>query len=591
MSGESVDIIKSILEDRDSHALVVGDLWVQWDTLRSSWKEKVKEVTQYVFADSTRDTSNGKNFEHSTHRPKICQIYDTLTASYFAGLIPNKNWLRLETESKKDTEDLKKRKAIMAYLLTKHRISKFSSVIEDLIDDWAIYGNAFAMVYYSQERTNPDNKNNKSGMNYVGPKVRRVSPYDIVFNPTASSWERTPKIIRSVMSLAELIRKSEDNPEDGYLVDGIQRLQEHRRAYASQTAGDINKAHNLAMAGFGSWGEYVKSDTVEVLELYGDLYDKESGTLLRDYVITVADRGIVLRKMPMETWSGRPHIHKTGWRNRKDNLWSQGPLENLCGLQYKLNHLENAKADAFDEMIYGDLVISGSVDVSKGEHGNKTYTLPEGGSVSRLAPDTTILSANFEISGIETSMEIYAGVPREAAGFRSPGEKTKFEVAQLLSKSGVIFQHKLTKFEVELLEPIVNSELQVARDNLVSKDVVRFDDQEGLKEFITLTKEDLFINGNVVPMGARHFARQAQLATDLRDFQTYVLATDKELQQHFPALKLATMWESILGFDEFDIVEAYGRVPEQIELARRTQAATKQLQLEDQVGDQLPEEL
>lgn len=572
------------MSTRNSTAQMVGNMWVRYDKLRNKAKQKWAEVNSYVYADSTRDTDNGANFSNSTHRPKIAQIYDLLTANYSAGLMPHKNWLRIESEDKKSRDNIKTNKAIMAYLLTKHRISRFGRVVDLLIEDWVMYGNCFSMVYYQTEKTNADNSNNQLGSNYTGPKVRRISPYDIVFNPIASDWERTPKIIRSLMSMGELVRRAEDNPDEGYLLDGITELQNNRSLFAGLAAEDINKAVSLKIDGFGSYSEYAQSDNIEILELYGDFWDAENKVLLRDYVITVADRGIVLRKMPLETWTGRPHLHHSGWRNRKDNLWAMGPLENLCGLQYRINHLENAQSDAFDEMLYGDLVISGTVDIEVNQDGSKTYTIPEGGSVGRLAPDTTVLSADLKIRELEAMMHIYAGAPPEAGGIRTPGEKTKFEVSQIMSTIGRIFQHKMTKFEVEMLETSINSEIQVGRQHMVANEIVRYDSQ-GLQEFLTINKDDLMINGSVVPIGARHFSRQSMLSSDLRDFQSQVLAGDKELAQHFPTLKLAEIWEDILGFDEYDMMEPYGRIPEQMAAQRLVNAATKTVATEDAFND------
>jgi hypothetical protein len=499
--------------------------------------------------------------------------------------MPNKNWLSVEAEGENALRGSKTRKAVLAYLRTKHRISKFSSVVEELVDDYVLYGMAFAMTYYVNKNPNKDNNNNQYSSNYSGPVTRRISPYDIVFNPTAANWESTPKIVRSLKSMAALIREAEDNPADGWKLEAIEKLKNNRTYYQGMSTEDIHKAQQLKVDGFGTWADYVKSDNVEVLDLYGDVYDPTTQTLYRDYVVTVVDRSIVARSMPLDTWTGRPYIEKAGWRSRKDNLWAMGPLENLVGLQYRINHLENARADAFDDMIYGDLVVTGNVLVETNPDGSMTYIVPEGGNVRRLAPDTTILNADLQIDETERKMELYAGAPREAAGIRTPGEKTKFEVNLLSIAAGRIFQHKMSKFEVELLEKTVNNQIMVSRENMARYERVRVDENSGIASFLEVNKEDLFMDGTLVPIGARYYGRKNQLAQELLTFNTQVLPSDKELAQHFPSKRLAKAWEDVLGFEEFEMYEEYGRIAEQVEAQQLSMAGQRQVQGEQAAAE------
>ena len=75
----------------------------------------------------------------------------------------------------------------------------------------------------------------------------------------------------------------------------------------------------------------------------------------------------------------------------------------------------------------------------------------------------TIIAASNEIHTLEEKMELYSGAPREAMGIRTAGEKTAFEVQSLQNAAGRIFQEKITSFEIELLEPILNAMLESAR--------------------------------------------------------------------------------------------------------------------------------
>jgi len=586
MSGESL-LIKDVVGEPDRLAVQVAQNWSNWDAGRSIWKQRKAEVEQSIYATASTDISTGSNsWNHNTHRPKITQIYDNLLANYMSALLPNNRWLTIESEDI-NSDTLNKKKAILGYLSTKHRISKLPKVVRDLVSDYISVGNCFAMVFYVRE-TSTDQEGVEQ-LTYAGPRVRRISPLDIVFNPTASAFERSPKIVRTVQTLGELAREIEDNPDSGYKQDVLELISQRRMQLSIYQNEDIDKAISMQIAGFGSYAQYMESGYVEILDLYGDIYDWDSstntGTLLKNQVITVVDRQHVIRQRSLDTWSGAPLIHHTGWRTRPDSLWAMGPLDNLVGLQYRINHLENARADAFDAMLSPDLVLSKDVEIEDGENGAKNYYIPENGLVQNLAPDTTVLNADLQIADLENKMELYAGAPREQAGFRTPGEKTKFEVSALQNAGSRIFQQKLNLFETEMLEPIVNSEIEVARRHLGVDEVIRFDTEDDSRtEFLTISREDLTINGSVVPIGARHFARQNQLATDLRDFTTQVLA-DEELKQHVPSEKLVKVWEELLGFDKFDLIEPYGRIPERLKAQRLAQAADSAAQDEAGIED------
>lgn len=573
--GNNIDFT-NIIGSEHTTAVEIANLWTEWDAARREWKDRAKETKQYVYATSTRETTNAKNgWNHSTNIPKITQIYDNLKANYIDALFPNNDWLQFEAYDEQSAYKTK-RKTVESYLRTKHRLSDFRSVVDDLIDDWIIDGNAFAGVTYTAETfQDPDTGIPASG--YQGPTVFRIDPNDIVFNPLAVNFESSPKIVRSIKTLGEISRDIEEKPELQYEEEVFSKLTSVRNEFARYSSEDIDKHLQLSYDGFGTFSNYIKSGYVEFLDFYGDFYDRELGVFYKNYVITVVDRRWIIRKQPLNTWSGRPHIYHCGWRSRKNNLWSQGPLDNLVGMQYRLNHLENARADAFDQMLSPDIVYKGDVQESEGAAGQIIYEVNESGDVEYLRPDATVLNADFQIATLEEKMEEMAGAPKSAMGIRTPGEKTKFEVQSLNNSAGRIFQHKTVKFETQMLEKIVNAEIEVARRNLNYSDIIQvIDDDDGVMEFLTITKDDIMANGRLIPIGARHYARQAQLAQDLQQFQQ-MAAVDPEVMQHFPSVKIAEAWEEIMGFDKFNLMKPYARIFEQLEAARLAQIAQQQL--------------
>lgn len=570
-SGANTLDFKNALASEGSLAGSIYGTWVTWKSARSLAESRWTETKKYVFATSTRDTTNVKN-EHSnsTHRPKLYNIYNNLLVNTDFSLFPHRDWLEFVGNDEESNTKTKK-EAALSYLNTKHRLSSFRKVMRDLINDWILYGNCFAGVEYANEYT-LDPLTGEKVPAFVGPRPYRISPYDVVINPKAVDSKNTPYIVRKRTTIGELTKAMEENPSLGYDSEAIRRMKEDR-TIAEQSTDDGEIADSFIPDGFGSQGHYYVAGHTTLYEFYGDLYDYETDTLLKNYVITVADGQHVLRKEPLNTYSGRPNIFHSVWKQRPDNLWGYGPLDNLVGLQYRINHLENAKADAFDNMLDPDLVIQGDVEAVK-EGAATRYFVSENGNVRYLAPDTTILNADFQIQELENAMEMYAGAPREAMGIRSPGEKTAFEVGMLNTNANRAFEYQTDIFSA-FVEDVVNAELELAVQNLHTSDVVAvIDDDLGIEEFVTITREDLVSNGKIIPVGAREYARKSRLTQQLSAFYQTGLV-DPEVAQHFPAKKIAKMWSELLDFE--GLYEPYGRIPERLEAASMQTAAQNML--------------
>ena len=581
MSGaDTVDL--DVIGAEDTLAADVSRFWTTWKGSRSDWEDRVKENVKYVYATSTSETQNVQNpHDHTTHVPKIAQIFDNLTANYMSALFPHDDWLRFEGNDE-ESETFDKKKAVLAYISTKNRLNNFRSIVNDLVNDWVLYGNCFAGVTYKQE-THIDQETGETLLGYVGPVLFRISPYDIVFNPVATNFSSSPKIIRTLKTLGELSRDVEENPDLGYSQEIIDRVNKSRATLRKFSDTSIDKHDQLRFDGFGSASLYFKSGYVEILEFYGDIYDTDKQEWLKNQVITVVDKRWIIRQQPLDTWSGMPNIFHVGWRLRPDNLWAQGPLDNLVGMQYYINYLENGRADAFDQMLDGDRKIIGDVEIEQ-RGAAIDYYIAEGGDVQILSPDTTVLNANFEIQRKEQQMEEFAGSPREAMGIRTPGEKTATEINELSNRTDRIFQHKITYFEENGLEKWVNAMIEVSRRNIDGTDIAKvIDDDLGVAEFLRVTKEDITANGKLVPIGARHFARQATLAANLQQF-SIAMQQDPMMATHFPSEAVARAWEDILGFKKLEIFQRFGRVEEELELERLRTAAQAQVEQESVIG-------
>jgi hypothetical protein len=163
-------------------------------------------------------------------------------------------------------------------------------------------------------------------------------------------------------------------------------------------------------------------------------------------------------------------------------------------------------------------------------------------------------------------MEEMAGAPRQAMGIRTPGEKTAFEVQSLDNASGRLFQQKIQHFEENFVEPLLNQMMESARRNVTTIELVKTtDDSFGLDEFLSISPEQLNKKGKLRPVGARHFARQAQITQNLMGLVNSGAYQDPAVSAHISGKRIAELFEETLGLGRWNLVSENIRISEQQE--------------------------
>jgi len=563
--------IEDVIGTPDNLATIIAGQYQEWTNFRSLWLDTIKEIREYVFATDTTQTTNASlPWKNKVHIPKLCQIRDNLHANYMSALFPNEYAIQWEGDDD-DAEEKSKRQLIEQYMQNKMRQSKFRTEVSKLVYDFIDFGNVFAMPQFVAEYKE-DPRTGERFPVFVGPKVQRISPLDIVFDPTAATFESAPKIIRTVKNIGSFLSEIESKPELKYLEEGILKMRECRQKMSGYSEGDFQKNDAFIMDGFTSWWNYFSSSYVEVLDFYGDLYDAETGELKRSHLVSVVDRMWVVRDHADESWLGSPPIRHCGWRPRQDNLYAMGPLENLIGMQYRIDHLENAKSDAFDLIVHPVMKIKGFVEPFSYGPGAEIYVGDEG-DVAFMAPDVTMLQADTQVAIYEAKMEEMAGAPKQAMGFRTPGEKTAYEIQVLENGANRIFLNKTSYFEEVFLEPLLNDMLELARRNFNEEDTIRVLDDSGAVLFKKIRKDDLSASGKIRPVGARHFAQNAQMIQNLTSFYSSAIGQDPAVLVHLSGKKIAEISEHLLGIERFSIYGENVRLMEQVETQKMMDTA------------------
>lgn len=595
---ESIDVFGVV--NPDQIALEISRFYDKWKTDKNRWESGTKELRDYLYAVDTSTTTNSSNpFFNRTTVPKLMQIAQNLHANYFEHMFSNDKWISWEAHNHESALEAKRR-TVESYIRTKARQQDIVKVFGDLLWDWILYGNCFSQLTYVNE-TKIDSVTGETIQGYVGPKLIRISPYDIVFNANASEFKKSPTILRTVHSLGNLARMVDERPDLGWpedvMSDILGKRQFVRDNHQAISRAELDKTQGLAADGFANIQEYYNSDLVEILTFVGDFYDGDKDVLHKDHEIVVLDRRIVLSMKPIDSWTGSSYLYHDGWSSRPDNLYGMGPLDNLVGMQYKIDKLENLRADVFDQIAHPVTVETGTVEFfgQRGAPGGR-FVVEEGGTVNYLNPDATALQADFQIQQTMRDMEELAGSPREAMGIRSPGEKTAFEVQTLDNAANRLFRHKVGQFETNVVEKVLNDMLEMARRNLNGSDLIRsVDSTFGIEEFLSVTKEDLTAAGKLYAMGSKHFIADSNMMQNLNTVFASPLA--QFIAPHVSKTELAKTVESLLGLQEFAIVQENIGVLEDIESQRIAQTGQQALEEEaltdvSQVGgsDLPPEE-
>lgn len=546
----------------DQRAVRITEKWLQWETLRQVKKNDWEEIRRYVYATNTTQTTNAQlPWKNKTTVPKLCQIRDNLLANYTATLFPTRKWLKWEA-NEKDSASKTKRDAITNYMSWVVSQPMFKHEIDKIIMDYIDFGNCFSTVEWMDQRVQTDSM---TQVGYVGPMIKRISPLDIVFNPTTENFIQSPKVIRTITSMGEvkemLQRMSNDENRAEY--EALYTYLKDIRARARTFQGDwIQRDHLYSVDGFTSFRAYLISDYVEILTFYGDYYDWVDDTFEKNKVITVVDRHKLLGDKPNPSFFGYPPIYHVPWRKKQDNLWGMGPLDNLVGMQYRLDHVENLKADVFDLVTYPVQKVRGFVEDFTWQPGEKIFVSEEG-DVELLVPEVQALNANLEIQRLQDEMEMMAGAPKEAMGFRSPGEKTKYEVQQLENAAARIFSSKILQFS-DYLDMNLNALVELARRTMVGVTTIPvFDDDLKVTTFQDLTVDDITGVGRIKAVSARHFVEDTQLIQNLTGLAGSPLW--QFVQPHFSSIKTAKLLETKFDMEDYGIVTPFVAISEQAE--------------------------
>lgn len=551
------------MSDRQIASLIT-DRWVTLWEQRKKLRSMDHEVQEYLHATSTKGTANQKDHEgqgHTTNIPMLYKTKEMLVALYMDMIFPSTSYMKWTGQAAVDKKTVSKGQATAEYMRKKMAYRPNAKAALQLITDFVERGRVASLTGF--ERVMRENKVGTKDVYYEGPTIKRLHPESYVFDVTATDVQSTPKIIRQVYPMAQIMRMHEDGSKI-YTKEIMNKLTSRRRESQAGFSEDRAKYITMNMHGLGNYSAYLQSGNVEVLVFLGDLYDNVSNTLLRDQHILIVDRADVLYQETSTMITG-DNFHYHVYEPFENTLGGLGPLHKVVGLQYALNHTQNMKANAVDLEVKPPTKFMGGDATQEIEPGARLI-MDTDEDISFLNVQTQALQLNNDQSFTMGMYEQVTGIPSELSGIRTPGEKTATEHNSIISSGQRIPLTKAKYFEQFFWEPILQSMLEIAKENMQGTDFVAILNTEtGQQDFMEVGRDDLAASGDIAPIGARGLAEESRALREFLEItQNPVMA--QLLQPHISGKQLARKVEKSLNWEHSGVLRDFVQLTEQAEL-------------------------
>lgn len=558
------------MEDRklpsniDSMAKAVSDMWSQFITQKFDALELNKEVRSYLYGtDNIRTSSNTGRFANNTNLPILSSVGKTLKSKIWTATLSRDDFFVFESDGL-DPADVQRGKKLVALLKAKLEKKRFRTTTgRDLVRNFVDYGNAFIQTEYVRE------VNDDGDTTFKGPVASRIEPSRIVFDPLAPDFKSSPKIVRMFVHLGDVMDMPLKFPNATFDEAALKEVADTRASvdFRDAIATDLME-FGISVDGFGDIGQYLSQHLVEILVYRGSLFDPATNEVQRDRLVYVADRRKIIRNDPLPIGAAGG-LHHSAAILRPDNLWAMGPLDTSVGMQYRINTIENAKADAFEfsvqpiQLVIGD---NAELDDEPLRPGQRIHLGSEE-DMRFITPPSAVLQADSEIATYKALMEDEAGVPPETRGIRTPGEKSAFEVGQLREAADEQFLDLALNFArgLETMLDDMRADLIQNFDEADGDEVGLLDDITNQISIERITRSDLEVAGSFRAIGPSHWQQRRRKLQDLVQFGNIIL-NNPVLAAHVSTFKFVTTLSELSGVSEHGLVEEFIGAKESVEI-------------------------
>ena len=421
------------------------------------------ELHDFAMQTDTSDTSNATSWKNNIAVPVIPYILDVLTAQYYRILFPQKDWFEVVPHD--ILKNAQKAKFVKAYLLRQFAQLNVQPKLREVIRETVLYGNSLC------------------GFVEQGGKLVFVKPpiQDWCRDVFAQNFDNSFLACRFRVPYASLFSL--------YPEDKVRRMGDIYKDSELYTSWLKNR--NLMIEKYNPFltDRLNQRGFAELIYFYGDFYNEETQEILKDRLIIVGNGTTILYN---EECLDKPFV-QAQYRETLDDGYGTG-LENLTGIAWHINKLQNNIADVMDIIANPICVVKSENDVKFNYVPNAQIQMSREDSIEFISPDHSVLNQYKQIDFLFEMAKKVSGAQEEKIGQRQPGEKTATEVTLLSQGADNLFEHFAKQFEYFVIIPLLKKAYRMFVENVTKQGQMPFtyfDQTSGMNESIIFTAGEL----------------------------------------------------------------------------------------------------
>lgn len=443
---------------------ILAGLWKDWIDATSEkrfiWDKALKHYGQnYV------DEADYKDYPWRCRNTRpICQeIGDTVSAAVKNSLFPsNDDYFEVKGI---DAAGKLHQGVVNAYLKKQLFKSRFVSCTEPFIKQICLLGNGTAAIDFERSVIN---RKRWQDYNIVSDQVvvnnypifKNQDIFSVAFDPAMETYDQgTTRIRRTVAQLSSLKATNAElvaNDQEP-IYNNLNKLKPAGKVLNDST--DSNKQNRRARYGINEKLR-LRGDEVELLTLSGDIIVGKK--TMRDQLVVVANRSVVIRFQDIPFFSGNPNIFGK-YSSFPGELFGRGVIEPIIGLSQLIDTFSCQKADLINLIIGGFWAINPDhlLDIESINARPFGFMFMEDvNQVRSLVPSANPTLAFAEINDLREETERSSGASKFAQGVVAGGRRTATEALITGQGSANRFNDIITVIGEDAIEPALNIFLQ-----------------------------------------------------------------------------------------------------------------------------------
>ena len=458
--------------DLDKKAIVadIAAKWDKWDSARASRKDAWKRLQEFI--------------ELSVDSQKCCELAEkkgTFKANLWNSFKNEEAIFDVQGETSDADAYASQQKASLVNALKEAEVLK---EFDAAFDYFLVKGSIILFVdwvskYRNVRRPSVDNVGDSffqvsSQLVYDGVRVKAVDPANFVYDIAKyDKFDQCGKIYRNWLTYQDII----DNEKYAENLS-----EEDRKGLKALISGDNNSDSDENNSG-------VKGDQIEILEYWGD-YKLSNGTVLRNFVITIAGRSKIVR-YEENPYIDSPFIHWCALRNSATK-YEMSLLEAALPLVEKATNIQNKVIEAINLIINKPYLapkgmLSGEIKITEGaiiEYDSSLMT-------SRPEPldFTPALQGWAFVQSLYQEIENLLGLYKNMSGLPEDDARTATEIQAVISGQSVRLSMIISLIGQFVIIPLIQRIANLISNFKFEEETIRIRQKDGSIAFIPINSD------------------------------------------------------------------------------------------------------